>query len=137
MSYAVSAALQAAVFQQLYTDPVVSGLVGTHVYDAIPAGSVPQLYIALGSETVRDASDKTGGGALHDLTVLVVSDAAGFTKAKEVAGAVSDALVDSDLTLTRGALVWLNFLKARAARVGTGDTRRITLTFRARVDDDN
>lgn len=137
MSYALSAPLQAAVFQQLYTDPVVTGLVGTAVFDAIPAGHVPPLYVALGSETVRDASDKTGGGAVHDLSVIVVSQAAGFATAKTLAGAVSDALIDADLTLTRGTLTSLQFLKASAARVGTGDTRRITLTFRARVDDNS
>jgi hypothetical protein len=46
---------------------------------------------------------------------------------------VSDALVDADLTLTRGVLVALHFLKASARRIDEGDTRRIDLTFRARV----
>ncbi len=135
MSYAMSAALQAAVFQQIYTDPVVSALVGAAVFDTIPAGTVPPLYVALGPETVRDSSDKSGGCAVHDLTVHVISEAAGFSTAKGVAAAISDALVDADLALTRGTLVALNFLKASAARVGSGDTRRITLIFRARVDD--
>ena len=40
------------------------------------------------------------------------------------------------LILTRGTLVALNFYKAKAARVGTGDMRQINLMFRARVADD-
>ncbi|SEW04375.1 Protein of unknown function [Cognatiyoonia koreensis] len=135
MSYAMSAPLQAAVFQQLFTDPDLSALVAGNIFDALPSGSVPSLYVALGPEKVRDASDATGGGALHELTISVVSDAAGFAVAKEAAGLVSDALVNADLPLSRGALVSLNFFKAAAARVGTGDTRRIDLFFRARVCD--
>lgn len=135
MSYALSGPLQAAVFQQLFNDPALSALVGDSIFDALPSGAVPPLYVALGPEKVRDASDATGGGALHELTISVVSDAAGFATAKAAAGLVSDALVGADLELSRGALVSLNFYKAAAARVGTGDTRRIDLFFRARVCD--
>ena len=135
MSYAISPSLQTAIFQQLYTDPTLVGLVGSQIFDAIPSGAVPDIYVALGPEKVRDWSDKTGGGAVHELTISVVSQGAGFAAAKEAACAVSDALVDADLTLTRGTLVGLRFYKAAAARVGTGDTRRIDLIFRARVSD--
>jgi hypothetical protein len=135
MSYAMSAALQTAIYQRLIGDPTLTGLVGSAIFDALPAGDVPPLYVTLGPETVRDQSDKTGAGALHELSILVVTQSAGFTQAKEAAAAVSDALVDAELSLTRGSLVSLNFLKASAARVGSGDTRRITLIFRARVCD--
>ncbi len=135
MSYAVSAPLQAAVYQRISTDGVVSALVGTAVYDAVPPGDLPELYVSLGPEDVRDASDKTGAGAVHIFTISVISAAAGFQNAKQVAGAISDALVDAPLALTRGHLVSLNFDRARARRVEEADIRRIDLTFRARVDD--
>lgn len=136
MSYAMSSALQAAVYQALTSDADVTALVGSAVYDALPAGTLPPLYVVLGSEDVRDASDKTGGGALHEFTITIVTESAGFATAKNAAAAVSDALVDAELTLTRGTLVSLNFYKAKAARVGTGDVRQINLIFRARVADD-
>ena len=136
MSYGIASALQAAVFQHLSNDTGVSALVGTAIYDALPSGTLPALYIVLGSEEVRDASDKSGGGAVHEFTITVVTESAGFSSAKVLAAAVSDALVDAPLTLTRGALVSLNFYKAKAARVGTGDMRQINLIFRARVADD-
>lgn len=136
MSYAVSAALQAAVYQQLFTDPDLVALVGTNVFDALPSGALPSLYVALGPEVVKDQSDKTGAGALHELVISVVTDVAGFAQAKAAAAAVSDALIDADLALTRGQLVSLAFYKATAARVGTGDTRQINLIFRARVADE-
>ena len=136
MSYGVAAALQMAVYQHLIDDAGVAALVGTSIYDAVPSGTLPSLYLVLGTEDVRDASDKTGGGALHEFTIAVVTDTAGFASAKVAAAAVSDALVDAQLNLARGALVSLNFYKAKAARVGTGDVRQINMIFRARVADD-
>jgi hypothetical protein len=135
MSYALAGPLQAAVFARVKANPTVAGLVGNAVFDAAPPGALPALYISLGSEVVRDRSDKSGAGAEHEFTVTVVSDAAGFASAKAVAGAVSDALVDADLVLSRGRLVGLWFLRAKAVRVGTAERRRIDLTFRARVED--
>lgn len=134
MSYAVAAALQAAVYQRLLADPALQALVGAAIYDAVPPGTVTGSYVSLGPEDVTDASDKTGDGARHDFVVSVVTDAAGFQAAKEVAAAISDALVDAPLALARGSLVGLWFVSAKARRVKTGEARRIDLTFRARVE---
>ncbi|MGV6812467.1 MAG: DUF3168 domain-containing protein [Brevirhabdus sp.] len=135
MSYGVSAALQRAVFEALSADADLAAIVGDAIYDAAPEGDLPQSYVTIGREEVRDRSDKTGRGARHDFTVSVVSEAAGFAHAKRAAGAISDALIDAPLTLSRGHLVSLTFLRATARRVGTGRTRRIDLRFRARVED--
>lgn len=136
MSYGMAAALQEAVFQRLSGDAVLAVLVGGAVYDVMPSGPLPPLYVSLGPEEVRDASDKTGGGARHDFTVSVVADGSGFHAAKTVAAAISDALLGGELPLARGRLVALNFLRARASREGTGQLRRIDLRFRARIDDE-
>lgn len=134
MSYGMGAALQAAVYQRLRGDAQVAGLVGEAVFDAVPPGPVAGTYVSLGPEDVRDASDVSGGGAEHDFTVSVITDAAGFQAAKAVAAAVSDALVGAALTLTRGRVVGIWFLRARARRVDTGALRRIDLVFRARLE---
>ena len=136
MSYAMGASLQEAVFAALTSDSSLTALVGDAVYDVMPSGVPPALYVSLGPEEARDASDKTGGGARHDFTVTVVADNSGFHTAKTVAAAINDALVGKDLTLSRGRLVSLNFLRARASREGTGQLRRIDLRFRARIEDD-
>jgi hypothetical protein len=136
MSYGVASALQAAVYQRLAGDAGLSALVGAAVHDVVPAGPVPGTYVSLGPEDVRDRSDKTGRGAEHRFTVSVVSDAAGFQTAKAAAGAASDALLGAGLTLSRGRVVAIEFVSARARRVRTGDVRRIDMTFRARVEDD-
>ncbi|WP_370282571.1 DUF3168 domain-containing protein [Pseudooceanicola sp.] len=136
MSYAVSSALQKAVFTTLTGDAALAALVGTAIFDAPPSGTVPTTYVTLGPEEVRDLSDKSGQGARHDFSVSVVTDADGFQAAKDVAGAVSDALMAGLPALERGRVITLNFLKARARREEAGQIRRIDLTFRARVHDD-
>ncbi|WP_417259024.1 DUF3168 domain-containing protein [Celeribacter sp.] len=135
MSYGVSAALQTAVYQALVNDATITGFVGTDVFDAPPTGTLPSLYISLGPEDVVDASDQTGRGARHAFIVSLVSDTAGFLTAKQVAAAVSDVLLGGNLTLTRGRVVGLYFVSAKARRVQDSDVRRIDLTFRARVED--
>lgn len=134
MTYANAAALQAAVYQHLQADTAVGEKVGSHIYDALPSGTLPALYVTLGSEKVRDASDASGSGAWHDLIVAVITDQSGFHAAKDVAVSISDALHDADLTLLRGRLVSLRFLRAKARRE-SGALRRVEMTFRARVED--
>lgn len=136
MSYAVSGALQSAVFAALSADSALAALVGTAVYDAVPAGSVPDIYVRLGSESVREASDATGAGAVHFLSVSVITTSPGFASAKAAAAAVSDALHDADLVLARGSLISLRFERATARRIDAGSARQIDLRFRARVSDD-
>jgi hypothetical protein len=112
----------------------LAALVGTAVYDAMPPGTVAGTYVSLGPEDVADASDKSGDGATHDFVISVITDDAGFATAKAAAAAVSDALLETPLSLSRGHLVGLWFLRAQARRVEKADTRRIDLTFRARVE---
>nr|WP_319250546.1 DUF3168 domain-containing protein [uncultured Celeribacter sp.] len=135
MSYLLGVALQEALFQRLSADVALSALVGTDIYDALPTGPLPGLYVTLGPERLQDASDMTGGGALHDVTVSVVSAAAGFSEAKAVAAAVCAALVDADLSLSQGTLVGLWFHRGRARRGPNNAGRQIDLIFRARLDE--
>lgn len=135
MSYGMAAALQEAVYQTLLGDGVLAGLVGTDIFDAAPPGAIPPIYVSLGPEDVSEGSDQSGNGAVHEFTVSVVSQAAGFRNAKEAAAAVSDALLGANLALARGRVVFLNFLRAKAARVEGADLRRIDLRFRAYLED--
>ncbi|MEM6694196.1 MAG: DUF3168 domain-containing protein [Pseudomonadota bacterium] len=135
MSYAMSAALQAAVFQRLEATQTLTDLVGSAIYDTAPPGPLPHLYVALGAEDVRDRSDITGAGAYHEFTVSVVTDLPGFLTAKEAAAAISDTLVDAPLILSRGRLVLLHFIRSKARRADKAGKRQIDLRFRARVED--
>jgi hypothetical protein len=48
---------------------------------------------------------------------------------------VSDSLQSAPLSLSRGRVVGLWFLRAAARRADKGALRRVDLTFRARVED--
>lgn len=130
MSYAAAAALQRAIWEVLVAAPALAGVA---VHDALPPAP-PGTFVLVGPEEVRDASDGSGAGAEHRLVVSVISDAAGFLQAKTIAGAISDVLCGAALTLTRGRLVSLDFLRAEARRKEAGGVRRIDLTFRARIE---
>lgn len=127
MSYATAAALQSAIYARL------SGVLEVPVLDAAPDGT-EGTWVLIGPEDVRDRSDKTGAGAEHRLTLSVVSDAEGFQTAKSVAGVICDALV-LPMEMTRGRIAGLWFNRAVARRLDAGRTRRIDLTFHARVED--
>ncbi|WP_299962083.1 DUF3168 domain-containing protein [uncultured Roseobacter sp.] len=136
MSYAMSGALQAAIYETLINDATLGGLVGTNVYDAVPSGDLPETYVRLGAEQARDASDQTGIGALHTVEISVFTTQPGFAGAKAVATAISDALQDADLALSRGRLVFLRFQRAEARRIDTNAGRQIRMRFQARVEDE-
>jgi hypothetical protein len=131
MSYQAAAALQTALYSQLTTFPALDGI---SIVDAIPSGTTPGTFVLIGPEQVLDQSDKSGAGAEHRFEVSVISDAAGFMTAKEVAAAVSDALLGGGISLGVGTLVSINFLKATARRLDQGANRRIDLQFRARIE---
>ena len=137
MSYAVASALQEAVYERLTFDADVYDLVQGAVYDGVPSGTVPPLYVSLGEEKVTDRSDADGYGAVHELVVSVVSSANGFQAAKQLAGAISDALLGTPLALERGYLVGIWFRSAQAKRVTRSGTRRIDLRFKAQVRDNS
>lgn len=135
MTYAISSALQKAVYGVLQADAALTGLIGTSLFDSAPSGALPELYVTLGEERVLDRSDQSGAGALHELTIAVVSDASGFLAAKDVAAAICDALIGSTPALDRGRLVFLEFDRALARKARSGSGREIDLRFRARVED--
>ena len=135
MTYALSGALQAAVYDLLQSDPGLTALIGDAVYDAVPGGSLPETYVLLGQEVAKDLSDPQGAGAEHRLTLSVVTSAPGFSTAKGCAAVISDLLHRAEPALSRGRVVDMAFLKATARRIDGASARRIDLQFRARVAD--
>ena len=95
MSYGAGVALQAAVYQQLRTNEALADLVGDAIFDAMPVTAPSGIYVSLGPEEVRDASDSTARGSRHDFVISVMAGSdsgAGFGAVKAAAVAVADAL---------------------------------------------
>lgn len=134
MTYAMGESLQVAVYGRIAGDPAIDAAVGGAVYDVVP-DAAPDLFVALGPERVTGQSDSGGDGAIHQMRVSVVTRRGGYVAAKAVAAMVCDSLVGADLTLMRGRLVSMRFLRAEARRDEGEGTRRIDLWFRARLDD--
>jgi hypothetical protein len=137
MSYAFSFALQAAVYRRLVADEALAALVGDAIFDAPLQLSPDEMaadYLTIGEETVRANGTKTSEGALHDFEVVAHSARDGFDTVKRIAAAVCAALVDAPLDLEAGRLVALRFLRARADRGPAPEKRRISMRFRAVVD---
>jgi hypothetical protein len=132
MTYALAAPLQQAVFARLEG---TAGLAGIPVFDAPPPGPPPPIYVALGTEDVRDRSDKTGRAAQHRFALFVVGEGGGFHALKQAAATVEAALAAAPLTLQRGRVVSLRFERAQARRDRNGTRRRVEMTFRAFLDD--
>ncbi len=138
MTFSMSQSLQKAVYDALLADVALQGLVGANVFDdplPLENNKPPQDYITLGEERVKDASTSTSTGAIHDFTVVVNSAQAGFKNSKVIAGAVCDALQDAALPLARGELIYLRHLKSRATAGRPPLKRKISLIFRAFVED--
>lgn len=136
MSYALSGVLQSAVYQKLATDPALQAQVGDAIYDAVPTGLLPATYVTLGPENAVARTDRSGAATRHDFVISVHTEATGFQTIKDVAGAISDALEDAPLALSRGSLSTLEFLRAKARRTTNGQMRQVDLWFRARLEDD-
>ncbi len=135
MSYATSSALQVEIYNILQSNTGVSSIVNGHVYDALPSGNLPGLYVLIGAEEARDRSDQTTAAVLYLLTLSIVSDSAGFADAKAAAGAVCDALLQTPAVLTRGVVVGRWFDRAVAKQLKSGG-REVRLRFRFYVEDD-
>lgn len=136
MTLAMSGPLQEAIYALLSDDAALADVVGSAIYDAVPHGTLPPIYVLLGVEDVRDASDGTGAGALHQLTISVVTTVAGFAGAKLAAAAISDVLDGARPVLPRGRVIFIRFDRARARRVEGASTRQLDMRFLARVEDD-
>lgn len=136
MSFSNSADLQSAIYTKLSADTEISSLVGEHIYDAMPSGELPELFISLGAEVMHDKSDLTGSGTDHDLTLSVITSKAGFLPAKTLATAVGRSLLEPYPQLEQGRIVFFNFVRATARRDTDSQTRRIDMLFKARVTED-
>ena len=120
MSYGVAAALQAAVYQRLVGDARSGGGAGAgRDAEGAGAGNLRADRAGGGDGPVG----ATGQGAEHRFGVSVISDATGFLAAKEMAVAVSDALVDAQLVAVARAAGGAWVPAGGGAATGRGEGR--------------
>ena len=138
MSLALSGEFQGAIYGALTGDVALNALVGSEIYDApLPSGGALPLgeHVTLGEGVVKPFGTVTSSGGVHDFDVVVHSTANGFAAAKLVVAAVSNVLVDANLSVSGGQLVSLRFVKAKAKRGVAPELRRVEMRFRAVVEE--
>ncbi|AEM40495.1 DUF3168 domain-containing protein [Ketogulonicigenium vulgare] len=122
-----------ALQQALYTR-LTAALDGVDIYDALPSGPVPALYVALGPEEVEDLSTHEGALTIHEVKISVIATGGGFGSAKTITTAITEALA-APLTLPSFTASPAQFLRASAKGTSaSGAERRIDLFFRIRIE---
>lgn len=134
MSYVTAESLQKAVFAALVADVELQSLTQGKIFDALPSGDLPDVSVQLGAEITKGFVDGSGAISRHDFVLSIVSKRDAFSQIKEIAARVSEVLHGTNLTLERGRLVGLNFVKANARKRRGARGRQLDLTFRALID---
>lgn len=130
--------LQAAVYDILMADTAVRALVGTRIYDRIPAASDVPPYITFGSsdDVESDADCITSGE--HALQIDVWSEKqGGFKECKEITHAVKVALHEVAVDLPTHALVEMRVTSKRHFRDPDGITSHGVVTVEAMIEERN
>lgn len=141
MTGALSWPLHRAIFAHLSAHvPLRTALGGPNrIFDAPPHADRPGAprppYLTMGDETAEVWDAQGHSGAVHSLSFEIWSRGRGFAEAKAILSALCDALNDPPLTLARGRLIHLRFLRSETGREEQGESRRIRAVFAARVED--
>lgn len=137
MTYALSFALQEAVYAALTGSGELAALVGGRIFDSPPHADAPEAEagpcVTLGEERAEAWRAQGLEGSEHEIEVSVHSGEASFAQAKKIAAAAAAALEDGLPPLSQGRLATADFLGARARRPRDGG-RRIDLRFRFKVE---
>lgn len=139
MTYALSWPLQQGLYDLMCNDPTCAEAVGPRIFDAAPApdgsGLSDDVYVTFGDEDVSDWSSGSTRGAVHLVRISVYAPRRGFGDAKQAASAISDAILNGSIPVTRGTVVNARFVDARTRREEDDSLRRIDLRFRITIQD--
>ena len=119
MTYALAWPLQEAIFQLLCNNPICNEHFGGQIFDApLPLNGEAELqglYLVIGDEEAQDWSTSAEHGAVHVISLNVHAPRRGFSEAKRAAAEISDAILNANLILSRGRVVSVHFVDARAS----------------------
>jgi hypothetical protein len=122
--------LQGAIVRALKASADLQGVVGTRVYDSVPA-SPTFPYVTVGDgQVLPDAYDGVDGKECF-LMVHTWSREPGFPQTKAMTGPIIDALDGAELGLGVHRLVDLLFERMDFLNDPDGLTRHAAITFRA------
>lgn len=125
-------ALQQAVLTALTGDAALQALIGNpaRVYDAVPPDPT-YPYVVIGEGNAADWDTKDSDGMDQVMTIHAWSRYRGLKEAKQIMGAVLDALDQQALAVTGHTLVQLRFEFSDVLMDPDGLTRHGVQRFRA------
>ena len=125
-------ALQKAVYSALAADAPLQALIGAtpRVYDHVPQESMFP-YVVIGDATALENDTKTTDGMEQTLTLHTWSRYRGLKEAKQIMGAIVDALDQTSLSVTGHSLTLLRFEFSDTFLDADGLTRHGVQRFRA------
>lgn len=127
-------ALQAALFQALSGDAVITSLIGgSKVFDGAPRNAEAP-YLHLGEMRARDWSTGTEAGSEIDFAVVAWSRLPGRSEGMAISDRVIALLHDQALDLDDHRLVNLRHVATETARSDKPEGRRTVARFRAVVE---
>ena len=131
--------LQRAIFSALNDDPVL-GLLITGVYADVQQPAKPEddsafPYVVIGQDNLSPWDTKTNLGGNAICQVDVWSRSNNFLEAKEVGGAVHDALHYGTLDIDRADHTMTTAVSANYTTDPDGHTKRGVMLFRVLYDD--
>ena len=125
--------LQKAFVAKLSADPVVSGMVGTRIYDAVPMAAT-KPYISFGTfQMLPEHGDGLDGGeAVIQLDAW--ANGPDSVEVKRLGAAIAACLDETTLTLDDNRLVGIEIEQTQYLRDPDGITAHGVISFRALTD---
>jgi hypothetical protein len=130
--------LQVALINALRANADVGALVGSRIYDRVPAGDGQNKavfpYVSFGP--VQDIPEDAECIEASELVIQIDiwSRDPGFMEGRKIAKSIKLALGDQSLVLADNALVYFEFDGRRDLRDPDGLTTHIVCTFRAGIE---
>lgn len=127
--------LMRTIVPLLKADEVLSGMIGTRVYDHVPDPAIaPYPYVSTGAawETQDDADCLASVEVGFRLDVW--SRTIGFPEARAIAHRLRSLLHEAELDLSEGALAMLEHRRSDTMRDPDGLTNHVALEFTAVIE---
>lgn len=127
--------LQGAILARLKADAALTALIGGRVYDTVPPDAVFP-YVTFGPvDDISDDADCIFGSQIN-VQIDAWSRAVGYPEVKRIAGAIRDALHETDaaMPLPVNALALFQHIQTRTFRDADGLTNHSVLDFQASVE---
>lgn len=131
--------LQAAIVGRLKSETSVIDLVGSRIYDHVPADGSGQPvaefpYISVGAASAFDDAAECIDGVDVMFRLDAWSRRPGFGEVMKIAGAIRDALHDYETDLAENALVEIRYRRTDRLRDPDGLTSHAVIEFSAIIE---